>query len=57
MIIKGSRVRHKNTEIDKIKGVMQVFEIKNRQALCGYADFNRIGQGMELYNLSELIIE
>ena len=28
MIQKGSRVRHRNEEIDAVKGIMLVFEIK-----------------------------
>lgn len=54
MIQKGSRVRHKNGEIDKIKGVMLVFEVKNGYAFCGYGDFARLGQGLETYNITDL---
>jgi hypothetical protein len=54
MIIKGSRVRHKNEEIDKTKGIMLVFEIKNEYAICGYGDFDRLGQGMETYKKADL---
>ena len=54
MIQKGSRVRHRNEEIDVIKGIMLVFEIKNGYAVCGYGDFARLGQGMETYNISDL---
>ncbi len=54
MIQKGSRVRHKNSEIDTIKGIMQVFEIKSGYAICGYGDFDRLGQGMETYQISDL---
>ncbi|MBS2101217.1 hypothetical protein [Carboxylicivirga linearis] len=56
MIQKGSRVRHKNSKIDAIKGVMQVFEIKNGYAVCGFGDFERFGQGMETYLISDLIL-
>jgi len=54
MIQKGSRVRHRNEEIDKVKGVMLVFEIKNGYAVCGYGDFARLGQGMETYSIADL---
>jgi len=54
MIQKGSRVRHVNADIDKIKGVMTVFEIKNGIALCGYGDYERLGQGLENYNVTDL---
>lgn len=54
MIQKGSTVRHKNEEIDEIKGVMTVFEIKNGYAFCGYGDFARLGQGMETYSVTDL---
>lgn len=56
MIQKGSRVRHKKSEIDEIKGIMQVFEIKNGYAICGYGDYDRLGQGMETYQISDLKI-
>lgn len=55
MITKGSRVRHRNPLIDKQKGIMSVFEIKNGYAICAYGDFERYGQGMENYLLSDLI--
>lgn len=54
MIQKGSRVRHINPEIDKIKGIMLVFEIKNGIALCGYGDYQRLGQGLENYKITDL---
>ena len=54
MIQKGNRIRHKNPEIDKIKGIMVVFEIKNGFAMCGYGDFERLGQGAETYSLSDI---
>ncbi|MBE5320031.1 hypothetical protein IM793_12735 [Pedobacter sp. MR2016-19] len=54
MIAKGSRVRHKDKEIDKIKGVMAVLEIKNGYAVCGYSDFERYGKGIETYPLTDL---
>lgn len=54
MIKKGSRIRHRNSEIDKKKGIMVVFEIKNGFALCGYGDFERLGQGAETYSLSDI---
>lgn len=54
MIQKGSRVRHINPKIDNIKGIMIVFEIKNGTALCGYGDYERLGQGMENYQLTDL---
>lgn len=54
MIQKGSRVRHIDPSIDKIKGIMIVFEIKNGIALCGYGDYQRFGQGMENYKVTEL---
>ena len=57
MIKKGSRVRHKNENIDRKKGIMVVFEIKNGFAICGYGDFERLGQGMETYPISDLKLE
>lgn len=54
MIQKESRVRHINEEIDKVKGIMVVFEIKNGYAVCGYGDFARLGQGMETYKITDL---
>ncbi|MCM8570868.1 hypothetical protein NE848_15840 [Gramella jeungdoensis] len=54
MVQKGDRVKHKNPEIDAKKGVMQVFEIKNNYAVCGYGDFERLGQGMETYIITDL---
>ncbi len=54
MIKKGSRIRHRDIKIDKIKGVMTVFEIKNGFAVCGYGNFERLGQGMETYSLNDL---
>lgn len=54
MIQKGSRVRHKKPEIDELKGIMMVFEIKNNYAFCGYGDFARLGQGAETYPISDL---
>lgn len=54
MIQKGSRVRHRNEEIDEVKGIMMVFEIKNGYAVCGYGDFERLGQGMETYSITDL---
>lgn len=54
MIRKGSRVRHKDEEIDKIKGVMAVIETKNGYAVCDYGDFERYGQGIETYPLTDL---
>ena len=54
MIRKDSRVRHIDSEIDNRKGVMKVFEIKNGYAVCGYGDFQRLGQGMETYLISDL---
>ena len=36
------RVRHKDKEIDKEKGVFTILEIKGGTALCSYhGDFNR----------------
>ena len=54
MIRKGSRVRHKNEGKDKIKGVMIVFEIKNDNAICGYNDYDKLGQGMQAYPVTDL---
>jgi hypothetical protein len=54
MIQKGSRVRHIDLNINKIKGVMIVFEIKNGIALCGYGDYERLGQGMQNYQITDL---
>jgi hypothetical protein len=54
MIQKGSRVRHLDIEIDKAKGIMQVFEIKNEFAICGYGDFERYSQGMKTYLIKDL---
>jgi hypothetical protein len=56
MIQKGSKVRHVNPEIDKIKGILIVFEIKNGTALCGYGDYERLGQGLENYQVTDLIL-
>ncbi len=42
MITKNSRVRHKNPDIDKEKGIMTVREIKGDYAVCGYNDFNKV---------------
>lgn len=55
MIQKGSRVRHINPDIDSEKGIMIVREIKNGVAVCGYNDFDRIGQVFS-YNVSDLKI-
>ncbi|GEQ87446.1 hypothetical protein ULMS_29540 [Patiriisocius marinistellae] len=57
MIQKGSRVRHKDSDIDSKKGIMMVFEIKNGFAVCGYGDFDRLGQAMETYKVSDLKLE
>lgn len=54
MIKKGSRVRHKNEEIDKVKGIMFVFEVKNGFATCAKGSFENLGQGMETYKISDL---
>ena len=56
MIQKGSRVRHIDPAIDKLKGVMIVFEIKNGNALCGYGDYDRYGEGLDNYKLTDLKI-
>ena len=57
MIQKGSRIRHRNPDIDKLKGVMIVFEIKNGFATCGYGDFARLGQGAETYLISDIKLD
>lgn len=57
MIKKGSRIGHKNKDIDNQKGIMMMFEIKNGFAICGYGDFERLGQGMETYPISDLKLE
>lgn len=54
MIREGSRVRHVDPEVDKLKGVMVVFEIKNGTALCGYDDYETLGQGIENYKITDL---
>ena len=54
MIQKGSRIRHKEEETYKKKGIMTVLEVKNGFALCVYVDFERYGQGAENYPISEL---
>jgi hypothetical protein len=54
MIKKDSRVRHKNPEIDNVKGIMKVFEIKNEYAVCGFGDFDRHMKGMETYLKTDL---
>lgn len=54
MIQKDSRIRHINPEIDKEKGVMTIFEIKNGIALCGYGEYASLGQGLENYKITDL---
>ena len=53
MLKKESRVRHKNSEIDKEKGVMVIREIKGEFATCGYNDFNKVHQ-IYTFPLTEL---
>jgi len=40
---KNDRVRHKNVEMDKVYGIMEIFEIKNDQAICRYGDYSNFG--------------
>lgn len=54
MIRSGSRVRHKDINIDKLRGIMSVLEIKNGIAICTYLDFERYGSGAWNYNVSDL---
>lgn len=54
MIQVGSRIRHKNPEIDKLKGVMQVFAIKKSYAMCGDGGFDKLGQGTSTYSISDI---
>ena len=54
MLLKGDRVRHINPEIDKLKGVMNILEIKNGQAICGYLDYSRLHLMPGTFPISEL---
>lgn len=56
MIREGDRVKHTDSEIDKLRGVMTVLAIKNGIALCGYTDYERLGSGQWNYPLTELKI-
>jgi hypothetical protein len=56
MIKEGSRVRHRNSEIDAKIGVMKVFSIKNGYATCASGDFHNLGAGMDNYLLSDLVL-
>lgn len=54
MIKKGSRVTHKNSEINKERGIMSVLEIKKGYAICGYLDFAKLHLGPWVYKLDEI---
>ena len=54
MIIAGSRVRHRNEEINALRGIMTVVTIKNGHAFCAYMDFERLGTGQWTYMLKDL---
>lgn len=55
MLSKDNRVRHRNSEIDNVRGVMIIREIKGEYAICGYNDFNKINQ-LFTFLISELKI-
>jgi hypothetical protein len=54
MITVGDKVVHVDSEINSVKGVMVVFEIKNGFAICGYADYNRVNRGINTFKVSDL---
>jgi hypothetical protein len=57
MLKVGDKVRHINFEINNLKGVMSILEIKNYYAVCGYLDYSRMNLQPTTYLLSELIKE
>ncbi len=57
MIEKGSKVRHSIPEIDRIKGIMSVIEIKEKYAVCGYLEFSKIDEPFTIYLLKDLILQ
>lgn len=54
MLTKGDRVRHINADIDKSLGIMNILEIKNGIAVCGYLDYSRLHIMPGSFPLSEL---
>ncbi|WP_164466682.1 hypothetical protein [Chryseobacterium taklimakanense] len=57
MIKKGSKVRHSNPEIDEIKGIMSVIEIRGNYGVCGYLDFSKMDEPFVVYLLKDLILQ
>lgn len=49
MFRKGDRVRHINEQLNAQYGIMEIWEIKNGDAVCRYGDFHNISVATFLF--------